>query len=100
MNSRQLISQRAFLNSIARNNDDSGNDDGDWVDSYYVPCIRSIGDVNAAAALIAPRPLWVVNTRGVFDTAQMQALYEAAGAATFRVSSKQPTTEAITAALR
>jgi hypothetical protein len=35
------------------------NDDQAWVDRYYLPCIRSIGDVYTAAALIAPRTLEV-----------------------------------------
>lgn len=38
------------------------DDDQAWIDTYYVPCIRSVGDVRTAAALIAPRPLVVMNT--------------------------------------
>lgn len=35
------------------------NSDEAWAAQYYVPCIRSIGDVKTAAALIAPAPLYV-----------------------------------------
>ena len=37
-------------------------DDAAWVDTYYVPCIRSAGDVQTAAVLVAPRRLAVMNT--------------------------------------
>jgi len=30
-----------------------------WVNQYYIPCIRSIGDVKTAAALVSPAPLYV-----------------------------------------
>ena len=37
------------------------SDDGVWVGRFYVPCIRGIGDLATAAALVAPRPLHLVN---------------------------------------
>jgi len=46
----------ADLNAFPVDNDDA------WIKDYYIPCIRSIGDVRTAAALIAPRTLLVVNT--------------------------------------
>ncbi len=76
------------------------NDDAAWVASYYVPCIRSIGDVNTAGALTAPRPLWIANTRDIFNTAGMQAVYSAAGADTFRVSAGMARVDALLAFLR
>ena len=30
-----------------------------WVEQHYIPCIRSVGDVKTASALIAPAPLFV-----------------------------------------
>lgn len=38
------------------------DDDSAWVERYYLPCIRSIGDVRTAAALIAPEALYVATT--------------------------------------
>jgi hypothetical protein len=39
------------------------DDDAAWVKDNYLPCIRSVGDVRTAAAMIAPRSvaLWNVN---------------------------------------
>ncbi|MBI2423377.1 MAG: acetylxylan esterase [Candidatus Hydrogenedentes bacterium] len=36
-------------------------DDAQWVEKAYVPCIRSVGDVNTAAALTVPRKLVIAN---------------------------------------
>lgn len=36
-------------------------DDTAWVDRFYVPSIRAIGDIVTAAALVAPRPLRLAN---------------------------------------
>ncbi len=45
---------------------DSGHfdpgDDEAWVGKHYIPCIRSVGDVKTAMALIHPRDLVVMNT--------------------------------------
>lgn len=43
---------------------DSENDDA-WVDRFYIPCIRGIGDVRTAAALIVPRTLCVFRAEGM-----------------------------------
>ena len=39
------------------------DDDAAWAKDNYIPCIRSVGDVRTAAAMLAPRPakLWNVN---------------------------------------
>lgn len=39
------------------------DDDTAWAKENYIPCIRSVGDVRTATAMIAPRPavLWNVN---------------------------------------
>jgi len=60
------------------------DDDRAWVDTYYVPCIRSIGDVDTAAALIAPRSLVLYNAPPPF-TDGIQAVYTAVEAATLVV---------------
>lgn len=57
----------------------NNSDDQAWVRDYYVPCLRSIGDVVTAAALIAPRTLWVTNTGGVFDAGAMRKAFDACG---------------------
>ncbi|HPO14014.1 MAG TPA: acetylxylan esterase [Candidatus Hydrogenedentes bacterium] len=43
------------LNAFPVDNDEA------WEKEYYIPCIRSIGDVRTSAALIAPRSLLVMN---------------------------------------
>lgn len=40
------------------------DDDTAWVERQYVPSIRAVGDVRTAAALVAPRPLILMNTGG------------------------------------
>ncbi len=42
-------------------------DDGAWVEQYYVPCLRSIGDIVTASILVAPRTLWLTNAAGALD---------------------------------
>lgn len=63
-------------------------DDGAWVQKYYVPCIRCIGDITTAAALIAPRTLHIANTGGRFNTDGMRRMYAAAGASTLSVEDR------------
>ena len=60
-----------FTTTYADFNGFSADSDEAWVDKHYVPCIRSVGDVKTAAALIAPKPLYVggiaeANTLTVF----------------------------------
>jgi hypothetical protein len=62
------------------------NDDKAWVDTYYVPCLRSIGDVATAAALTAPRPLCVFNTDDAFDVSRVRRAYDAVKATTLNVT--------------
>jgi len=40
------------------------DDDAEWVKDNYIPCIRSVGDVRTAAAMIAPRPAALWNVTG------------------------------------
>ena len=71
------------------------SDDQAWVDTYYVPCIRSIGDVTTAAAMIAPRRLAVLNTGDAFDTAGMEQVYRAVGSDGLTVTQDAVSTDAI-----
>ncbi len=43
----------------------NADSDADWVAKNYTPCIRSIGDVKTAAALVAPAPLYVSGANGL-----------------------------------
>jgi dienelactone hydrolase len=63
-------------------------DDAAWAEKYYVPAIRSIGDVATAGFLIAPRALWTTNTGAAFDTTGIRKAYETAQSDAFRTSSK------------
>jgi cephalosporin-C deacetylase-like acetyl esterase len=55
------------------------DDDDAWVARFYAPCLRSIGDVSAAAALIAPRPLTCFNASDSLST-KIASRYAVAGA--------------------
>ncbi|HOZ47708.1 MAG TPA: acetylxylan esterase [Candidatus Hydrogenedentes bacterium] len=61
------IDERA-RNVIVDANRFVANDDQAWVDTYYIPCIRSVGDVATAIALTAPRALVLMNTGDAFLT--------------------------------
>ena len=50
-----------------------------WVAQYYVPCIRSIGDVKTAAALVAPAPLYVATADAAAPAGMPGAVPVAAG---------------------
>jgi dienelactone hydrolase len=63
----------------------ANDDDAAWVERHYVPCLRSIGDVATAAALIAPRGLCVVNTGDAFDASGMKRVYDAVSGKALRV---------------
>ena len=52
-------------------------DDEAWVEDFYVPCIRGIGSVSTAAAIIAPRPLAFVGA----DSQEARPVAEAYAAA-------------------
>lgn len=50
--------------TIADFGDFDATSDEAWVDRYYVPCIRSIGDIRTAAALAGSAPLYVAGPAG------------------------------------
>ncbi|MBN2309406.1 MAG: hypothetical protein JXR94_10570, partial [Candidatus Hydrogenedentes bacterium] len=57
--------------------DDFDNtDDAAWEERCHIPCIRSIGDVATAAALIAPNRLTVFNMGRRFDGRSIAAVFE------------------------
>ncbi|HPA41710.1 MAG TPA: hypothetical protein PKV69_06830, partial [Candidatus Hydrogenedentes bacterium] len=41
-----------------------------WAARHYIPCIRSVGDVRTALALVAPRPCLLANA----NTGELPAL--------------------------
>lgn len=49
-----------------------------WMKHFYIPCIRAIGDVDTAAAMLAPRPLLLSNAPDSFRDGVANA-YAAAG---------------------
>ncbi|HUW60247.1 MAG TPA: acetylxylan esterase [Candidatus Bathyarchaeia archaeon] len=63
---------------VADANGFNPDDDEAWAKSFYIPCIRSVGDLATAAALIAPRPLSVMNATPEF-TARINSGYKAGG---------------------
>ena len=60
------VDGKTHTNIIDANQFDPDNDQA-WVDSYYAPCIRSVGDVDTAFALLAPRRLVLFNTPPTFS---------------------------------
>ena len=46
---------------VADAGDFDPHNDAQWARRHYLPCIRSVGDLNTAAAMIAPRPVELVN---------------------------------------
>jgi len=54
------------------------DDDAAWVTSYYTPCIRAVGDVDTAAALIAPRRLILGNAPESFTNGVTAAFADGA----------------------
>jgi len=72
------------LTVVDANQFENDNDEA-WVNDYYIPCVRSIGDVRTAAALIAPRRLMVMNTGSTFEAGGIAEVYDAAAADTLDV---------------
>jgi len=51
------------------------DDDVEWMAKHYLACVRSIGDVQTAAAMVAPRALTVFNTQGQFDLSNVSSAF-------------------------
>ncbi|MFP4056230.1 MAG: alpha/beta hydrolase family protein [Candidatus Brocadiia bacterium] len=58
----------------------TGDEDPRWADDLFTPCILKAGDLRTAAALAAPRPLFLHNLGEGLDTRPFRAAYRAAGA--------------------
>jgi len=58
------------------------HDDEDFVRRFYVPCLRRIGDVRTALALISPCPLLLHNIHENFPKHWAEMAYKAANART------------------
>ena len=56
------------------------DEDEEWLDRLYIPCIRRAGDFRTAGALAAPNPLLIHNTGGRFKTDWIADVYRAMGA--------------------
>ena len=53
--------------------------DEEFIKRLYAPCLRRVGDVRTAGALVAPRRLMIHNMRGKFDTEFIRDAYKASG---------------------
>jgi hypothetical protein len=58
----------------------TSDDDSRWLHDLFTPCILKAGGLATAAALAAPRPLFLHDLAQGFDTAPFRAAYRAAGA--------------------
>ncbi|HPC15531.1 MAG TPA: acetylxylan esterase [Candidatus Hydrogenedentes bacterium] len=74
------------------------NDDAMWETHHYMPCIRAIGDVHTAAALVAPRPMILCNAAPSMIQA-VQQRYEVVDAASLSVIDGPATPEVMLAGL-
>jgi len=49
--------------------------DAQWAEKHYMPCIRSVGDLTTAAALLAPRPVELIHCADPGAWRDFQAAY-------------------------
>ncbi len=61
--------------TIADVNGFDNKSDEAWVARHYIPCIRAAGGLAAMGALVAPRPLWLMNAKGMFDASGIAQVY-------------------------
>ena len=83
---------------IDANGFDAGNDAA-WVARQYAPCIRSVGDIDTAAALLAPKGLAVWNAPDSFIDG-IRDRYAAIAPGALRIESDTPTVAALLDALQ
>lgn len=58
----------------------NAEDDGEWLERLYVPCIRRVGDLKTAGALTAPTPLLIHNLADRSVPSWISDVYRAIGA--------------------
>jgi len=88
-----------IAHTIADFNGFNPNDDDQWVQRQYIPCVRSIGDVLTAAYFIAPRGLWIMNAAKDYDTSPLDKAFFDSGSKAFRSTEGAASTQTIVAAL-
>ena len=72
---------------------DANNDD-EFVKRLFIPCLRRIGDLRTALALVAPHPLFIHNAHPNFPRNWAEGAYKAANALHRLVLTEQPATAA------
>ena len=70
---------------------DASNDD-EFVKRLFIPCLRRVGDLRTALALVAPRPLFIHNAHPNFPRNWAESAYKAANALNRIVLTEQPAT--------
>lgn len=75
----------------------ANEDDQTWAGKFYVPSIRSLGDICAATVLLAPRPVLICNTGDAFKAGPMQSTYKTACGEEMEVHREPVSLEALAA---
>jgi hypothetical protein len=84
---RIAIDANAFTNT----------DDAAWSERFYVPSLRSTGDLATIAAFVAPRPLFVHNTGTAFDSQPIVQAYKLTKPNQLKVSDQAASSEQLIA---
>ncbi len=71
------------------------SDDAAWVERFYIPSIRSLGDVATAVALIAPRPLSLVNINKKSHIDAVERAYNSVKGGSWWAREGMPTAESL-----
>ncbi|NIA15012.1 MAG: hypothetical protein GWP08_13145 [Nitrospiraceae bacterium] len=75
------------------------DDDAAWVARHYTPCIRSVGDIDTAAALLAPKGLAIWNAPESFIDG-IRDRYAAIAPGALHIEPDPPTAAALLAAVQ
>jgi hypothetical protein len=84
--------------TVIDGNQFDATDDNAWTEKFYVPCLRSVGDVATAAALIAPRDFVLMNAAPSFAQPVTDS-YNAVKADTLKVEAGVASPETLIIAL-
>ncbi len=71
------------------------SDDAAWVERFYLPGIRALGDITTAAALIAPRPLSIVNANKPSSLDATERAYNSVKGGSWWAREGMPSTESL-----